>query len=65
VPEQSLVNLSVYNMLGEKVEELVNEVKAQGEYDVNFDAANLPSGIYIAKLSSGDNIRTIKMSLTK
>jgi len=65
VPEQSLVNLSVYNMLGEKVEEPVNEVKAQGEYDVNFDAANLPSGIYIAKLSSGDNIRTIKMSLTK
>jgi choice-of-anchor B domain-containing protein len=65
VAEQGLVNLSIYNMLGEMVGVLVNEFKSTGEYSINFDAAGLPSGIYIAKLSSGSNMKMIKMNLTK
>jgi choice-of-anchor B domain-containing protein len=58
-------NLSVYNLVGEKVSELVNEVLPEGEYNLRFDGANLPSGIYIAKLSSESFRQTIKMTLLK
>ena len=64
-PSTNFVNLSVFNLLGEKVSELVNEVKDSGEYEVNFNASGLPSGIYIAKISSGEFNKTIKMSMLK
>ncbi len=60
-----LVTLRVYGILGEEVAELLNEFKEAGNYEINFSAANLPTGIYIAKLSTGNNIQTIKMSLLK
>jgi hypothetical protein len=63
--ENGIVNLSVYNLLGEKVTTLVNETREAGEYKTVFDANELSSGIYIAKLVSGNYIRAIKMSLTK
>ena len=65
VPKTGFVNLSVYNLLGEKVAELVNNVISAGEYQNNFDASHLPSGVYIAKLISGSYSKSIKMSLTK
>ncbi|MFI5236677.1 MAG: choice-of-anchor B family protein [Ignavibacteriales bacterium] len=65
VPENGLVNLSVYNLLGEKVAELVNDVLNTGEYNVNFNASQLTSGIYIAKLNAGSLVKSIKMSLVK
>ena len=60
-----LVTLRVYGILGEEVAELLNEFKEAGNYEINFSAANLPTGIYIAKLSTGNNFQTIKMSLLK
>ncbi len=63
--EASFVKLEVYNTLGEKVAELLNENKPEGAYQVNFKASNLPSGIYIAKLEAGSKVQTIKMSLLK
>ena len=65
LPENGLVNLSVYNLLSEKVSEVVNKELFAGEYQTNFDASNLPSGVYIAELKYGTEIKTIKMSLTK
>ncbi|MDH3268066.1 MAG: choice-of-anchor B family protein [Ignavibacteria bacterium] len=65
LPNSSYTNLSVYNLVGEKVSELVNEVLPEGEYNLRFDGANLPSGIYIAKLSSESFRQTIKMTLLK
>ncbi len=65
LPISGYTNLSVYNMVGEKVSELVNEVLPEGEYNLRFDGANLPSGIYIAKLSSESYRQTIKMTLLK
>jgi hypothetical protein len=65
LPENGFVNLSVYNPLGEKVSELVHQELIAGEYQTNFDAVNLPSGVYIAELKYGNAIKTIKMSLTK
>jgi len=65
IPESEMVNLSVYNMLGEKVTELVNEILAAGEYNANFNAAGFSSGVYIAKIQAGSFIHLIKMSLLK
>ena len=53
--EDSYVKLEVYNALGEKVADLLNENKEQGSYKIKFDASKLPSGIYIAKLESVTN----------
>ena len=65
VPEISFINLSVYNLLGERVAELVNKTLGAGEYKTDFDATELPSGVYFAKLESGNHKQTIKMILTK
>ena len=51
--------------LYEKVADLLNENKEQGSYKIDFNAVNLPSGIYIAKLETGSKVQTIKMSLLK
>jgi hypothetical protein len=65
IPETGFVNLSVFNSLGEKVVELVNEVKSNGSYEINFDANNLSSGLYFAKIQSGYFSDAIKMNLIK
>ena len=65
IPTSSYVNLSVYNLVGEKVGEIVNEILPAGKHNFSFDAGNLPSGIYIAKLSAGNFNESIKMTLLK
>ncbi len=61
----SLVKLSVYDMLGKKVKTLVNERKQAGNYEVSFNAENLPSGVYFYKLQSGGFTKVKKMTLLK
>jgi len=65
IPSSGFANLSIYNLVGEKVGELVNQILDEGEYNYTFDANNLPSGIYIAKLSSENYNQTIKMTYLK
>lgn len=50
--QSEFVNLSVYNMLGQKVAELVNGERAQGKHKVKFNATRLSSGVYIYKLKT-------------
>ncbi len=59
------VSLIVYNVLGKEIATLVNEEKSAGNYEVNFNASELPSGIYIYKLSAGTFTQTEKMILIK
>ena len=47
------VQLRVYNILGEKVVTLINEVLSMGSYKINFNASQLPSGIYFYRLQAG------------
>ena len=63
--KQSHVTLDVYNLLGEHVASLVNQMKAPGLHTVTFDAAHLTSGVYIYKLMVEDKAFTKKMVLTK
>ncbi len=65
VPRAGLVTLEVFNLVGQKVAELVNERKAAGSYEVNFDASSLSSGIYVYRLTAGAQTLTRKMTLIK
>jgi hypothetical protein len=65
LPVQSMVNLSVYDLLGNQVAELVNEVRDAGVYHITFDGAQLSTGVYFYKLNNGSEILTQKMMLVK
>ncbi|RPI13675.1 MAG: T9SS C-terminal target domain-containing protein [Ignavibacteriae bacterium] len=65
IPNNSLVTLKIYDAIGREVETLVNEFKTAGTYDVNFNAANVTSGIYFYTISAGDFKDTKKMILVK
>jgi hypothetical protein len=55
----------VYDILGNEVATLVNEEKHAGNYEVNFNASQLSSGIYFYKLQAGSFVETKKMILLK
>ena len=57
--------LKVYDILGNEIVTLVNEVKLAGEYEVEFDGTGLPSAIYFYQLKCGNFIETKKMILLK
>ncbi len=63
IPLKSKVSLKVFNVLGQEVAQLVNKELAAGNYNVNFDASNLTSGIYFYTLSSNNFTQTKKMIL--
>jgi len=65
LPEKQMVKLGVYNVLGELVEELVNDEREAGSYSVSFDATNLPGGVYFYTLYSNNFTTSKKMSLIK
>ena len=65
IPKSSQVSLKIFNTLGEEIETLVNEEKPVGTYELNWNAANLPSGVYFYRLQAGDFISVKKMILLK
>ena len=65
IPSSGLVSLKVYDALGKEVAVLLNEVKEAGSYNVNFNAENLSSGIYLYKIQSDIYTATKKMLLLK
>jgi hypothetical protein len=65
IKEEGLVKLKVYDVLGKEVATLINENKPAGNYEVEFNASQLPSGMYIYKIQSGQFSDVKKMLLTK
>ena len=65
VANTSFVNLRVFNVLGEKIKELVDKEQSAGTYQINFDASSLPSGIYFYRIKAGNFIETKKMVLLR
>jgi hypothetical protein len=72
IPKNGYVSLKVYDLLGREVAALVNKNKLAGSYKVEFDATELPSGVYFYQLratpdggQAGDFIQTKKMILLK
>lgn len=58
LPQQSFVTISVYSIPGELVKTLVNESIEAGYQKVNFDASDLPSGVYIYQIKAVNEGRT-------
>ncbi len=65
IPKQAKVQLAVYNVIGEKVTELVNQEMSAGIHSVNFNATSLGSGVYFYRLTSGSFAETKKLLLLK
>jgi photosystem II stability/assembly factor-like uncharacterized protein len=65
IPSSSRITLKVYNVLGKEVATLIDQPLESGEHVVNFDAANLASGIYFYQLQAGDFVQTKKMIVQK
>lgn len=65
IPADEFVSLKVYDILGNEVANLVNELKEAGHYKVQFNAANLASGLYIYKFQTGKFAKIRKMLFLK
>jgi len=65
LPESSDVTLKIYNTLGQTVSVLVNEQQPAGSYTTQFQADQLPSGVYYYQLEAGSNSTVRKMMLLK
>ena len=65
VPKSGLVTIKVYDILGREVTTLVNEQKAVGNYNVQFYANRLSSGVYFYRMQAGDFVQTKKLVLLK
>jgi hypothetical protein len=63
--EPGLVNLSVYNIQGQRVAVLFNGIRQAGEHSIAWNASGYPSGVYFARLEAGGSSRTAKMVLLK
>jgi hypothetical protein len=65
LPEASHVKLEIYDLLGRKVATLVDEPMDAGEHEIGWDASGFSSGVYLVRLSSDNQVATIKLVLLK
>jgi serine protease len=70
LPTSTQVNFAVYNMMGQKVSTLVNEVVGAGSYTVTWDATNdkgeaVSTGVYFYRVVAGENTVTQKMMVAR
>ncbi|MCH8306382.1 MAG: T9SS type A sorting domain-containing protein [Candidatus Marinimicrobia bacterium] len=65
LPISSEVSLIIYNILGKEVARLVDGFQSAGEYQSEWNASNVSSGIYFYRLRSGNVVQTRKMVLLK
>jgi hypothetical protein len=65
IPRVSNVEIVVYDIIGQRVMTLVNEIKQPGNYSVVFNANNLASGVYFYRIHAGNFIDTKKLILLK
>ena len=63
LPQRSMVSLTVFNALGQRVRQLVNEEQDAGFHEVTFDGAGLASGIYFYRIRAGSFVQTKKLVL--
>jgi len=64
------VEITIYNLLGEEIRHLVNEMQTAGRYDVRWDGTDnagrkLASGVYLGKIKAGESVRVKKMMLVR
>jgi hypothetical protein len=57
--------LEIFNIIGERVAVINDEFEPAGSHNIIWDASGVPSGVYFARLDTGDKSRTIKMVVLK
>ncbi|MDP2363802.1 MAG: T9SS type A sorting domain-containing protein, partial [Ignavibacteria bacterium] len=60
VPQKTFINVSLYDIKGEKINDLVNEEKERGIYSIEFNSKNLSSGVYLYRMTSFDGYNSSK-----
>ncbi len=65
IAEDGFVKLAVYNMLGEEVATIVNTTQKAGKYEVNFNASQLSSGVYVYRIEASNFTSVKKLMLLK
>ncbi len=65
IGQLSFVSLKIFNILGKEIATLVNEVKRPGEYTVQWNAEDFPSGVYFYKIETEKSSLTKKMMLVQ
>jgi parallel beta-helix repeat protein len=65
LPEASEVTLKIYDILGKEVTTLVNETRDAGTHEIQFDATQFASGVYVYQIKTANFVQTKKMSLLK
>jgi hypothetical protein len=65
LPEETDITIAIYNLLGQKVATLFDGAQQPGEHNLTWDASAFPSGLYFARIQSGDRSENIKMVLLK
>ncbi len=65
LPENEFVEISIFNSIGQLVEKLLSREIAAGNYEIQFTAGNISSGVYFYRLKAGDFISTKKMIVLK
>lgn len=63
--ESGFTKLDLFNCIGEKIKNIISEFKESGSHSIQFNAENLPSGIYIITLTQGNNFTSSKIQLMK
>jgi hypothetical protein len=65
VPKEGNVKISVYDITGKEMKNLVNQAVKPGTYEIDFNGSNLSTGVYFYTMISGDFVQTKKMMLIK
>ena len=65
IANEGQVTMKIYDMSGREVETLINQNQQPGKYIIEFDGGSLSSGVYFCRLTSGNNVKIIKMLLVK
>lgn len=63
LPERSLVEVSIFNLSGQKLQVLTHGVESAGLHQVNWSPENLPKGIYLSKISASGKTKIVKLIL--
>lgn len=63
--QSSGVTIEIYNIVGQRVMTIFNDIQQAGEHNITWDAPGFPSGVYFARLEAGGQSQTVKMMLLK
>ncbi|NIT55847.1 MAG: T9SS type A sorting domain-containing protein, partial [Aliifodinibius sp.] len=65
VAQPSKIEITVYNVQGQKVVTLVDGFKQAGSYQIRWEAVDMPSGVYFYRFTAGQTVQTKRMILLK